>query len=187
MKRLKKATPKYWWFVDAGFAKTGITIIDPHKKSIEVCGSIILDNTIVKGAVMSSMSLMVQELTKCYLGFNRMYPVEVFAAEMSVGGAQSASALRSMTAGVSVISSFVATVGCLFYPVSPTEVKNQIPGSNEKKHIIQWMRNKYPDVLPKTQAEAEHAADSLAVMEIILNNLKKYPGGSRLAKSYDLE
>lgn len=131
-----------------------------------------LKNTdIIRTKKDSSIPRNLDDLRRCQYIYSKLAKIkaDIYVAELPLGS-QSAVSMKSYGMVQGLLSMFSPLI-----TVSPYDVKRVIGSrTTDKKEIIEFTRNLYPDKIPLQLSIAEHISDSIVACHAALNKLEKY-------------
>ena len=148
-------------FVDAGFARCGVCIINLKTWRIVRIKTIQTDPR-PKETQALGFARRTRETAFQLDKLADEYAVKFVAAELPTGGAQSARAMAMMSMATATLAVFCAMRNLELLPVTPTEIKRLVKpkGSVEKKEVEFFVESRFGKFLPEAKQFREHVADA---------------------------
>lgn len=154
---------------DPSLRNWGVAVFSYSPNSFE------LEKTyVIKTNSNKSISTNLSDLESCSLLVDNIgyatKDADLVIAELPIGS-QSARAMVSYGVSIALLASLTIPL----ITVSPFEVKKFFGSSySEKKVIVDWAKQQYPNKLSKPFNKANHEADAIAVFHVALPKIRKY-------------
>lgn len=158
---MKIKRPSFGMFIDAGFAKCGVVIVNLRKwrivriKTLETVAHPRESQALGFARRTREMSYQLDKLAS-------MYDPAFVVAELPTGGAKSSRAMAMMSMATATLSVFCALRNLELLTVTPTQIKRLVrsKGPVEKREVEVVVERAFGKFLPKLKKYREHVADA---------------------------
>ena len=153
---------------DPSFNNWGYSIAELHDNKLTIIGFGVLKNKTKKD---KKVRQNIQDLNRCIELYNGLCDltkdIDLLCAELPVGS-QSSRAMVSYATCIALTASISVLVPKLIV-CTPNEVKRLV-GSNtaSKDDVINWVKDKHPELNLPSKTYAEHICDSIVAMYVCL-------------------